>query len=127
MTLSQAKIVATVPVVDLERAKEFYTQKLGLRITNTKAPATVLAESGDGTRIMLYQREQGTQADHTAAVWQVQDLEKAVNELTRKGVVFEQYDTPDLKTDEHGIAALGGERVAWFKDTEGNILALTAA
>jgi hypothetical protein len=82
-------------------------------------------ESGDCTMLYLYEREGGTKADHTVAGWLVADVEKTVEELRQRGVVFEQYDMPGLKTDERAIAERGPAKSAWFKDSEGNILAIT--
>lgn len=123
--LGNKAMAAVVPATDLERAKQFYSETLGLRPTEVSAPATILFESGDGTSILLYEREQGTQADHTAALWLVDDVEQTVQDLSNKGVEFERYDMPNLKTDQRGIVTMGESQVAWFKDTEGNILAVT--
>jgi hypothetical protein len=71
-----------------------------------------------------YEREGDTNADHTVAGWLVEDVEKTVEELRDKGVVFELYDMPGLKTDERGIAESGPTKSAWFKDSEGNILSI---
>jgi predicted enzyme related to lactoylglutathione lyase len=110
---------------DIERAKKFYSEKLGLRSPELPIPEDGAAfVSGDGAMLYLYQREDGTKADHTQAGWMVEDLEQTMAELREKGVSFEQYDMPGLKTDERGIAESEGNRSAWFKDTEGNILAL---
>jgi hypothetical protein len=73
----------------------------------------------------MYEREGGSRADHTVAGWMVDDVETAVAELRKRGVVFQQYDVPGLKTDERGIAVSGPAKSAWFKDSEGNILAVT--
>lgn len=118
--LGNSPVAAILPVVDLERAKKFYEEKLGLQASETSEGA--MYECGQGSRLALYQREAPTKADHTAAGWQVEDVEAVVQALGEKGVVFEQYDMPGLKTDERGIATMEGTKAAWFKDTEGNIL-----
>ena len=82
-------------------------------------------ECGQGTRLYLYQRDTATKADHTVAGWEVENIEEVVEALRERGVVFEQYDLPGLKTDERGIATSGPVKSAWFKDTEGNILAIS--
>ena len=87
----------------------------------------MLFECGQGTILYVYERRGGTKADHTLAGWLVDDVEETVQELREKGVVFEQYDRPDLKTDKRGIAEIDGAKAAWFKDTEGNILSITEA
>lgn len=126
MMLREARMAAILPAVDIERARKFYSEKLGLPTPDMPVPEDgAVFESGGGTMLYLYEREGGTKADHTVAGWLVEDLEKTVKELRENGVVFEQYDMPGLKTDERGIAEAGGARSAWFKDTEGNILAIT--
>jgi hypothetical protein len=75
--------------------------------------------------LYLYEREGGTKADHTVAGWVVDDVEKAVDMLSERGLEFEQYDLPGLKTDERGIAESNGMKGSWFKDSEGNILSFT--
>jgi predicted enzyme related to lactoylglutathione lyase len=116
-----AMLVAT----DIDRAKRFYSEKLGLRSPDIPVPEDAAAfVSDDGAVLYLYEREDGTKADHTQAGWMVEDLEQTMAELRERGIVFEQYDVPGLKTDGRGIAESGSNRSAWFKDTEGNILAL---
>lgn len=122
--LNNAKAVPTLPVVDINRAREFYEEKLGLKpiginMSGPKFP-DVMYQTGGDTRLYLYQRAP-TKADHTVVSFEVKDIEKEVKELRAKGVMFEEYDMPGLKTKD-GIATLNGIRGAWFKDTEGNIL-----
>ena len=124
--LSNAPIMAILPAVDMDRAKRFYSEKLQLSKASVGVPSDGLAfESGDGTLLYIYHRQAGTKADHTVAGWLVKDLEKTVRKLRDRGIEFEQYDMPGLKTDERGIAEAEGTRGAWFKDSEGNILAVT--
>jgi catechol 2,3-dioxygenase-like lactoylglutathione lyase family enzyme len=125
MLLKNASVVAILPAADLERAQAFYSEKLGLPPANEVAPATVSIECGNGTMFILYEREGGTKAEHTVAGWLVDDVEETVEALDARGVVFEQYDMPGLKTDERGMATLGDAQTAWFKDSEGNILSIT--
>lgn len=121
--LGNCQVRAMLPAVDLERARQFYVDKLGLRIKQ-ELPGAVLLEAGGGSILGLYQRG-ATQADHTVAGWEVPNIREAVQALKHMGVVFESYDYPTLKTDEHGIAVTGPVQAAWFKDTEGNILGIT--
>jgi len=125
--LGSAKVVATLPVVDLARARRFYEGKLGLRLlqANTSVPQfqDAMYEAGGGTRIYLYQRTP-TKADHTVVAFEVKNIEQIVKDMKSKGVVFEEYDMPGLKT-VNGIAIVPNGKSAWFKDTEGNILAVT--
>jgi catechol 2,3-dioxygenase-like lactoylglutathione lyase family enzyme len=121
--LANAKIHPTLPVVDLKRAQKFYEEKLGLKIVKSDPSPGVLLQAGDGTMLYIYQRA-ATKADHTAASFSVKDVEAEVKELKAKGVVFEDVDQPDFKTVD-GIFTMGEMKAAWFKDTEGNTLAVT--
>lgn len=119
--LANAPVAPTVPVVDLARAGRFYEDILGLRLQR-RAENEAWYECGNGTMLLLYQREP-TKADHTVAGFVVDDVEQTVGELRKKGVRFEDYDLPGIKT-VNGIATMDTEKAAWFKDTEGNILAV---
>ena len=110
----------TLPASDLERAKEWYRDRLGVTPVE-EAPEGVMYETG-GVRWDLYPSEFAGTNQATAATFIVDDVEKVVDELTARGVVFEQYDFPGLKTDAKGIATLDTMKGAWFKDSEGNIL-----
>ena len=119
---SNDQVAAILPAADLERTKKFYINKLGLDEPVKVAPATLQFECGEGSSLILYQRDAGTKADHTVAGWLVDDVKEAVDELQGRGIAFEQYDMPNLKTDKDGIAMIGQTKSAWFKDPEGNIL-----
>ncbi len=121
--LGSNKVVATIPAVDIKRAEEFYTRVLGLSLAENPQEGVLILEAGAGTQIMIYERE-ATKAEHTAATFEVKDLERVVDDLAAKGVQFEQYDFDDFKTDERGIAKMGSVRMAWLKDPEGNLLGL---
>ena len=122
--LGSSPVYCTMPAVDIQRAKEFYTQKLGLKfIEIPDADTGGMFEAGDGTRIILYERE-ASKAEHTAATFSVDDVEVIVDGLTARGVVFEQYDLDEIKTDQRGIAVLGNIKAAWFYDSEGNIIGI---
>jgi predicted enzyme related to lactoylglutathione lyase len=121
--LGSSKLVATIPAVDIKRAEEFYTRVLGLSVALRPQEGVLILEAGAGTQIMIYERE-ATKAEHTAATFEVKDLERVVDDLAAKGVQFEQYDFDDFKTDQRGIAEMEGGKMAWLKDPEGNILAL---
>jgi catechol 2,3-dioxygenase-like lactoylglutathione lyase family enzyme len=122
--LANTPVSTTMPSTDLKRTREFYVGKLGLSVAEESAGG-ILFKAGENTHIYLYKRGP-SKADHTLASFRVPDLEAAIDELTKKGIVFEQYDFPGLKTDEKGIAVSEEEGVkgAWFKDPDGNILAL---
>ena len=120
--LSTAPVGPTLPVVDMARAKAFYVGTLGLKVVSESPAGTTLA-AGGGTQILLYPRAEATKAEHTAAGFNVDDVAAEVRELRAKGVTFEEYDMPGLKTED-GIAQLGPFSAAWFKDTEGNIIGI---
>jgi len=124
--LTNAKVHPTLPAVDLERAKKFYQGTLGLKVIQEDPSPGALLQAGGGSTIYIYQRA-ATKADHTAASFSVKDVEATVKELKAKGVVFEDVNFPGLKVME-GIATMttpaGEFKGAWFKDTEGNILAV---
>ncbi|MDP2729370.1 MAG: VOC family protein [Dehalococcoidales bacterium] len=115
----------TLPAVDINRARNFYEEKLGLKVILEDPSPGLMFKVGD-CRLYIYQRG-ATKADHTVAEFEVDDIEAEMRELRNKGIEFEDVDFPGLKT-VNGIATMtmnGGEiRVAWFKDTEGNILAI---
>ena len=113
----------TLPAADMERAKRFYAEKLGLSpLVETEAWITYRSGS---TIFQLYPTSSAGTAGHTLGGWVTDDLEATVTGLRENGVVFEEYDMPGLRTVD-GIADLGGvERAAWFRDSEGNILAVS--
>lgn len=121
--LGDYMVAPTLPVVDLERALRFYEEKLGLKVVQRDPSPGAMMQCGKGTMLYLYQRA-ATKADHTVAAFNVDNIESEVKELKAKGIVFEEYDMPGLKT-VNSIATLGSMKSAWFKDTEGNILALS--
>jgi catechol 2,3-dioxygenase-like lactoylglutathione lyase family enzyme len=112
---------ATIPATDLERARAFYRDKLGLEPAQYLEAGTFY-QLGE-TWFALYPSTFAGTAQHTVIGFDVTDLERQVDSLRRRGVAFEEYDFPGLKT-VNGIADLGDYRAAWFKDTEGNILML---
>jgi predicted enzyme related to lactoylglutathione lyase len=123
--LANSPIRPTIPVVDLNRAKRFYETRLGLKPVPANSDNTsgmAIFECGNGTRVELYQRGP-SKADHTVATFEVSDIEEEVNILREKGVNFEEYDMPGIKT-QNGIATQGSVKAAWFKDSEGNILCI---
>lgn len=123
MSLQNAPVAAILPAVDLEKAEDFYSQKLGLKLTGKQVADTLMFEAGKGTMLVVYKREEKTKAEHTVAGFMVEDLEVSMDQLKAKGVVFQDYDLPGLKTVD-GVAEMDGAKSAWFKDPEGNILAI---
>src|SRR5581483_4798862 len=121
MGLGNAPVCAVLPAEDIERAKKFWTEKIGLTVEKEIGTDIVLA-AGKGTKIYMYQRAR-TKAEHTVASFLVDDIKQAMEELRANGVKFEEYDFPGLKTVD-GVAEYEGGKGAWFTDTEGNIVAL---
>jgi catechol 2,3-dioxygenase-like lactoylglutathione lyase family enzyme len=121
VSLRDARVEPAVPVSDMAQAKEFYEGKLGLSGGRQIFDGGITYPCGDGREIHSYPSPANAgKSGSTVAAWEVVDLEKTVDELTANGVMFEQYDSDRLKTNEKGIAELGEERVAWFKDPDGN-------
>ena len=123
--LADARVHPTLPVVDFDRARKFYEGILGLKVIKTDPSPGAVLQAGEGTYLYIYKRE-ATKADHTAASFTVKDVEATVKGLKAKGVVFDELDIPSMgvKTVD-GIATIGDMKGAWFKDTEGNTLAVT--
>jgi len=119
--LTAAKTTTMVPVTDPERAGRFYADQLGLKAVGVQPDGTRMFEVGRGDGLGLMPAEAGAQTAHTVLTFEVDDLESEVADLERRGVRFEDYDLPDLKTAGH-IAVMGDERAAWFHDSEGNVL-----
>lgn len=120
--LTKAPIVPYIPATDISRARRFYEQKVGL-VAREEIAGGVVYECAGGSWIFLYQSEGAGTSRASQAFWQVQDVEAEVRELQSRGVRFEEYDSPGIKT-VNGIANMGDAKGAWFKDTEGNIMAL---
>lgn len=122
--LKNAMVWATIAVTDLDRAVDFYRNTLGLDVTDpTMGQAMVMA--GGDTGISLYQRGP-SKAENTQATFKVGNLEAEMDDLKSKGVVFEEYNMPDMNiVTENGVASWDdGTKMAWFKDPDGNILSI---
>ena len=118
-----ARAAATLPAQDMERAKAFYRDKLGLTPAN-EDPGGVMYELAAGTGFGVFPSSGKPSGTHTQLAIEVEDVEGAVKDLKAKGVKFEEYDTPGLKTVD-GIASIGGGKLAWFKDSEGNLIVIS--
>jgi catechol 2,3-dioxygenase-like lactoylglutathione lyase family enzyme len=118
------KVSAVVCSPDLARSQEFYEQKVGLKLSPETIPNHLLFECGDGTTLLVYRRPKASQADHTQVRFWTSDVEADVRELSARGVIFEEYDFPALKTINHIATTAGIGKSAWFKDPDGNTLAL---
>ena len=120
--LADARVMAIVPTTDLARAKAFYGGTLGLVEANVPTPGPqVVYRCGGNTLLEVYERPTAGEAQHTLASWEVSDLRAAVDQLRNRGVRFEEYNLPEVKTED-GISATGDLREAWFRDPDGNIL-----
>jgi catechol 2,3-dioxygenase-like lactoylglutathione lyase family enzyme len=125
MSLSSTMVRPSIAVSDLARATEFYEGKLGLSRGEEQSDESRIYSCGGGTSIHVYVSPTDPEAARgTLATWYVEDLEQAVDELHSRGVTFERYDDPALKTDESGIHELSNGRVAWFRDPDGNTFAI---
>jgi catechol 2,3-dioxygenase-like lactoylglutathione lyase family enzyme len=121
--LKDAAIVPYIPVSDVARARKFYEEKIGLR-PKEKYAGGVIYECGKGSWVFMYPSAGAGTSKASTAFWSVDDVAAEVSGLKARGVVFEEYDRPGIKT-ENSIATGGGAKTAWFKDTEGNILAIS--
>jgi catechol 2,3-dioxygenase-like lactoylglutathione lyase family enzyme len=123
--LNDSKVEANIPAADIERARAFYADKLGLTAAAELVPGYLRYETAGGTTFNIYQTQYAGTAGHTLAQIHVGDVEKEVADLKSKGVAFEVYD--DMPGVEwRGEVAVAPEmgKAAWFKDSEGNILCL---
>ena len=120
--LSNCRVHTTLPVADLARARVFFEDTLGIP-SKTELPSGVFYDCGEGTRFVLSQTAGKPSGAHTQMAFVVEDIESEVQELKSRGVVFEEYDLPGMKTVE-GIVHRPALKAAWFKDTDGNLLAI---
>jgi catechol 2,3-dioxygenase-like lactoylglutathione lyase family enzyme len=123
MGLSEGRVIAAVAVSDMDRARDFYESKLGLSGGEDQGDGGRTYPCSGGTAIHVYPSSYAGATSATIAAWRVEDVEATVDELTARGVTFEQYGEP-FNTNEKGIAAFGDDSAAWFKDPDGNTLAV---
>lgn len=121
--LTHNPMTAILPVKDLNRARDFYENTLGLQAEGMRADGKFLLRCGGGARIALFPKPDGTKAEHTAMSFLVDDIVAEIRELKHRGVQFHDYELPGLMTFQH-VCVLGSEKAAWFNDTEGNVLCL---
>ena len=126
--MAQSHALSGFSVDDLQKAKAFYGRTLGLEVRETHGlPNLQLA---GGATVLIYPKRTHSPATFTVLNFPVEDVDRAVDEVTRRGVRFEMYNEPGVKTDERGIswgrggAAGGGPTIAWFKDPAGNIFSV---
>jgi predicted enzyme related to lactoylglutathione lyase len=119
--LTDSNIIAVLPAKDINRAKEFYRDKLGIEPSESMEEGSVMYSCGQGTRFLIYQTENAGTARNTQMGWETDNLEREMEELRSRGVVFEDYNFPGLKT-ENGVATADWGKAAWFLDSEDNII-----
>jgi predicted enzyme related to lactoylglutathione lyase len=119
--LEGARVHTTLPAMDIERAKSFYTKKVGATAGDS-SPGGTFFTFGE-SRFVVYPTPNPNRGGHTQMGISVRDVGAAVRELSGRGIAFEEYDMPGLKTVD-GIATTPGGKAAWFKDTEGNTIGL---
>jgi catechol 2,3-dioxygenase-like lactoylglutathione lyase family enzyme len=120
--LTLSPFYAGFAVDDIDRAKEFYGESLGLRVIDV-GPDLISVAAGNGYAVLCYAKPNHVPAEHTILNFPVPDIEAAVDALTAKGVSFEHYDSGPIATNEKGIAHPGPWQ-AWFRDPAGNILSV---
>jgi catechol 2,3-dioxygenase-like lactoylglutathione lyase family enzyme len=120
--LKDAKAFSGFSVTDIQKAKEFYGSTLGLEVSESHG--LLRLHLAGGNNVIIYPKPNHAPASFTILNFPVDNVDKAVDELTKRGVRFEIYNEPKLKTDERGVFRGGGPVIAWFKDPAGNILSV---
>ena len=123
--LGDSKAFSGFSTNDIEKAKEFYGRTLGLKVSESNGLLTL--HLAGGNHVLIYPKPNHTPASFTVLNFPVDDMDQAVDELAKRGVRFEIYDLPDIKTDKKGIMRGNGPTIAWFKDPAGNILSVIEA
>jgi catechol 2,3-dioxygenase-like lactoylglutathione lyase family enzyme len=122
--LTESKAFSGFSVDDPEKARRFYEDTLGLRVSEEEMPGMLRLHLGSGADVLVYPKADHTPATFTVLNFPVPDVEKAVDQLTARGVRFEHYENPP--TDEKGIMREGGPLIAWFTDPAGNVFSVIA-
>jgi len=122
--IANNRISAVLVSTDLERSQEFYESKVGLPLSRETIKNHLLFECGDGTTLLVYGRGHGNKADHTQVRFWSTDIDKDVAGLAASGIEFDEYDTEAFKTVDHIVTSPGIGRSAWFKDPDGNTIAV---
>ena len=120
--LEDSKAFSGFAVPDVEKAKEFYGKTLGLKVSEDHGMLRLHLSGGNN--VLVYPKPNHVPATFTILNFPVDDIDQAVDKLSKRGVHFEIYDQPDSKTDEKGIMRGKGPTIAWFKDPAGNILSV---
>ena len=112
-----------LPAADLQRARTFYHDKLELD-PDEMHDGMLMYHAPEGSAFEIYETSNAGTAKNTQMVWMTDDLDAEMARLRKRGVVFEDYDIPGMKT-ENGVATMGDSKAAWFRDTEGNFLCIS--
>jgi catechol 2,3-dioxygenase-like lactoylglutathione lyase family enzyme len=122
--LTHNRASAVLVSTDLERSQSFYEVKVGLTLSPETIKNHLLFECGNGSTLLIYGRAVGNKADHTQVRFWSSDIEKDVAALAANSIEFDEYDTPTFKTVDHIVTTPGIGRSAWFKDPDGNTIAV---
>jgi catechol 2,3-dioxygenase-like lactoylglutathione lyase family enzyme len=122
--LGSSQAAATIAVRDSNAAKAFYRDTLGLKIAMELGPETFVCGAGNDSMILVYQRPNHEPSAATVLSFQVNDIAAQIADLESRGVRFEDYDIPGVKTENHVATMPGGSKAAWFTDTDGNIISI---
>jgi catechol 2,3-dioxygenase-like lactoylglutathione lyase family enzyme len=122
--LAKNRASAVLVSTDLERSRRFYEEQVGLTLSSETIPNHLLFDCGDGTSLLVYGRPTGNSADHTQVRFWSTDVDRDVAHLVAHGVEFEEYDFGTFKTVDHIVTTTGVGRSAWFKDPDGNTVAV---
>ena len=120
--LEASKAFSGFSANDIGKAKEFYGKTLGLKVSESHGLLTLHLASGN--KVLIYPKPNHVPATFTVLNFPVNDVDQAVDQLTKRGVHFEIYDLPEIKTDKKGTMRGNGPTIAWFKDSAGNILSV---
>jgi len=118
------RISAVLVSTDLEKSQDFYEHKVGLTLSPETIKNHLLFDCGNGTSLLIYGRGGGNSADHTQVRFWSTDVDKDVAALVGRGIQFEEYDMGAFKTVDHVVTTPGIGRSAWFKDPDGNTIAI---
>ena len=123
MSLSSSPATTILPVADADRARSYYADSLGLEFRGQAADGNLIFALEGSATLALMEDPNAVPSAHTAISFEVHDISAVIRDLGARGVTFEDYDLPELKTTDH-VCVLGAEKAAWFKDPDGNILCL---
>ena len=118
------RISAVLVSTDLEKSQDFYENKVGLKLSPETIKNHLLFDCGNGTTLLIYGRPSGNSADHTQVRFWTTDIAEDVAALVERGIEFEEYDNGPFKTIDHVVTSAGIGRSAWFKDPDGNTIAI---